>query len=85
MAQPKGFGIEGKEHMGYRLKKSIYGLKQTSIQWYLKFDKVVNKFGFVENQVDNCIYVKINGSMFIILILYVDDILLASNDKNLLF
>jgi hypothetical protein len=71
--------------MGCRLKKSIYELKQASRQWYLKFDKVVNKFGFDENQVGNCIYVKIKGSMFIILVLYVDDILLASSDKNLLF
>ena len=28
MAQPKGFIVEGKERMGCRLKKSIYGLKQ---------------------------------------------------------
>jgi hypothetical protein len=27
MAQPKGFVVEGKERMGCRLKKSIYGLK----------------------------------------------------------
>ena len=27
MAQPEGFAIKGKEHMGCRLKKSIYGLK----------------------------------------------------------
>ena len=30
MAQPKGFVVEGKERMGCRLKKSIYGLKQVS-------------------------------------------------------
>jgi hypothetical protein len=35
--------------------------------------------------VDNCVYIKIKRSMFIILILYVDDILLASSDKNLLY
>jgi hypothetical protein len=34
--------------------------------------------------VDNCVYIKIKESMFIILVLYVDDILLASSDKNLL-
>jgi hypothetical protein len=70
--------------MRCRLKKSNYGLKQVSRQWYLKFDEVIKKFGFVENQVDNCVYIKIKGSMFIILVLYVDDILLASSDKNLL-
>jgi hypothetical protein len=85
MAQPEGFAIEGKEHMWCRLKTSMYGLKQASRQWHLKFEEIVKKFGFVENQVNNCIYVKIKGSMFIILILYVDDILLASSDKNLLF
>jgi hypothetical protein len=84
MAQPEGVSIEGKEHMGCRLKKSIYGLKQVSRQWYLKFDEVIKKFGFVKNQVDNCVYIKIKGSMFIILVHYVDDILLASSDKNLL-
>jgi hypothetical protein len=85
MAKPEGFAIEHKEHMGCRLKKSIYGLKQALRQWYLKFDEFVKKIGFVENQMDNCIDVKIKGSMFIILVLYVDDILLASNDKNFLF
>jgi hypothetical protein len=30
MAQPKGFVVEGKERIGCRLKKFIYGLKQAS-------------------------------------------------------
>jgi hypothetical protein len=85
MTQSEGFVIEGKKHMGCRLKKSIYGLKQASRQWYLKFDKVIKIFVFVENQVDNYVYIKIKGSMFIVIVLYVDDILLASSDKNLLY
>jgi hypothetical protein len=56
-----------------------------SRQWYLKFDEVVKKFGCVKNQVENSIYVKIKGSMFIILVLYVNDIVLTNNDKNLLY
>jgi hypothetical protein len=85
MAQPKGFAIEGEEHMGCRLKKFIYGLKQASRQWYLMFDEVIKKFGYVKNQMDNCVYIKIKESMFIILVLYVDGILLASSNKNLLY
>ena len=84
MAQPKGFVMKGKEHMGCRLKKSIYGLKQASRQWYLKFDETIRKFGFKENEEDNCIYAKFRSGKFIFLILYVDDILLASNDVSLL-
>ena len=55
-----------------------------SRQWYLKFDQIIREFGFEENKRDNCIYIKFKGSKFIFLILYVDDILLASSDKNLL-
>ena len=84
MAQPNGFVVKGKEHMGCRLKKSIYGLKQASRQWYLKFDETIRKFGFKENEEDNCIYAKFRNGKFIFLILYVDDILLASSDVGLL-
>ncbi|KAM2043175.1 hypothetical protein ACFXTI_036479 [Malus domestica] len=84
MVQPPGFVEEGKESMVCRLNKSIYGLKQSSRQWYIKFDQVVAAFGFEENKIDDCIYLKVSGSKFIFLVLYVDNILLASSDSNLL-
>ena len=34
---------------------------------------------------DQCIYQKVNGSKICFLMLYVDDILLATNDKSLLY
>ena len=84
MAQPKGFVMKGKERMGCCLKKSSYGLKQASRQWYLKFDSTIRKFGFQENVEDNCVYAKFTNGKYIFLVLYVDDILLASSDVNLL-
>ena len=74
----------GKRTWSSKLSKSIYGLKQASRQWFLKFDQVVTRHGFVENKLDDCIYIKWTGSNFIILVLYVDDILLASSDIKLL-
>ena len=70
--------------MVYKLQKSTYGLKQASMQWYLKFDKLVTANGFKENIVNQCIYMKVSGSKYIFLVLYVDDILLAANDTDLL-
>jgi hypothetical protein len=84
MDQPEGFSLNEKEHMVCKLNKSIYGLKQASKQWYLKFNDTITSFGFKENTVDQCIYLKVSGSKFLFLILYVDDILLASSDLGLL-
>ena len=80
----EGFIIEGQKDMVCKLKKSIYGLNQASRQWYLKFDETITKFSFKENIVDPCIYLKISGSKFIFLVMYVDDILLANSDLGLL-
>jgi hypothetical protein len=84
MTQLKGFVVKGKQHTRWHLKKSIYELKQASSQWYLKFDEIIRRFGFKENEEDYCIYAKFRSGKFIFLILYVDDILLASSDVSLL-
>jgi hypothetical protein len=65
MTQPKGFVVKGKEHMRCHLRKSIYGLKQASRQWYLKFDETIRSFGFKENEEDNCIYANFRSEKFI--------------------
>ena len=85
MKQPEGFSSSAGEHLVCKLKKSIYGLKQASRQWYLRFHEVISSFGFVENVMDQCIYQKVSGSKICFLVLYVDDILLATNDKGLLY
>lgn len=52
MVQPENFESTDSKHQVCKLKKSIYGLKQASRQWYKKFDQVILSFGFVENSAD---------------------------------
>jgi len=52
MDKPEGFAIKGKDYMVCKLKKSIYGLKQASQQWYLKFNDTITSFGFTKNIVN---------------------------------
>ena len=46
MVQPENFELGNPKNLVCRLKKSIYGLKQVSRQWYRKFDKVISSYGF---------------------------------------
>ena len=84
MVQPENFVSGDPKSMVCKLKKSIYGLKQASREWYHKFHQVITSNGFEVNLVEDCVYHKFSGSKFIFLILYVDDILLASSDMGLL-
>lgn len=84
MVQPENFELEDPKNMVCKLTKSIYGLKQASRQWYHKFHQVIISFGFETNTIDNCVYHKFSGSKLIFLVLYVDDILLATNDIGML-
>lgn len=80
----KVFKVDRKEHKVYNLKKSIYGLKQSTRQWYLQFDSVIGYFGFAMTEQDHCVYVKHFGKFFLILTLWVDDILMAGNNKEMI-
>ena len=79
MIQPEGF-TSPNESKVCKLQRSIYGLKQTSRSWNIRFDKVIRTYGFIKNREEPCIYKWINNSVVIFLILYVDDILLIGND-----
>lgn len=84
MDQPKGFQEKGHERKVCRLKRSIYGLKQSSRQWYHRFHRAITSIGFTMIEEDHCVYVKRSGRNFLILSLYVDDILLAGNDMEMI-
>jgi hypothetical protein len=82
MDQPEGFMIHGKENFVCKLKKSLYGLKQSPRQWYKMFDSFMISNGFKRSRYDSYVYIKfVNGSP-IYLLLYVDDLLIAAKSKK---
>ena len=84
MMQPEGFIVEGQEQKVCKLLRSIYGLKQASRSWNLRFDETIKTFGFEQNVDEPCVYKYIKETKVVFLVLYVDDILLIGNDIELL-
>ncbi|MBY3556005.1 hypothetical protein HGI15_21915, partial [Modestobacter lapidis] len=84
MKQPEGFVARGKENLVCKLEKSLYGLKQSPRMWYQKFDSYAQQIGFTRSHADHCVYVKREGEMFVILTLYVDDMLLIGNSTKMI-
>ena len=54
MMQPEGFVDPNNAGKVCKLLKSIYGLKQASRSWNIRFDEVVKEFGFIKNEQEPC-------------------------------
>eukprot|EP00253_Pinus_taeda_P031471 PITA_31471 len=83
MEQPTSF-IQTNSSLVCWLKKSLYGLKQTPQAWYAKMDSFLLESSFSRCHSDNTVYTKKVGKSFIILVLYVDDLILTGSDPNLI-
>ena len=84
MEQPEGFTSSQHPNKVCKLQRSIYGLKQASRSWNIRFDEAIKSYGFIQNGDEPCVYMKASGSTISFLILYVDDILLIGNDVEML-
>ena len=83
MQEPEGFEVKGKENIVCKLKKSLYGLKQAPRQWYKKFDSFMMSHGYNRTSSDHCVFTrKFSDDDFIILLLYVDDMLIIGHDSS---
>ena len=66
-----------------RLKKCLYGLKQAPRQWYLNIDRFMTEHGYSRCHYDHCVYLKkLENGSYIILLLYVDDMLVAGSNMQ---
>jgi hypothetical protein len=73
---------------GFVLKmlKALYGLKQAGRTWYDTIhDAFVREYGFTRLEADHCLYlVRWENEKFILVLLFVDDLALASNSREML-
>lgn len=78
MSPPEGLNCE--KGLVCKLKKSLYGLKQSPRCWNNKFNSFLTNFGFVQSNADKCIYKGELDGIKVLLILYVDDGIIMSTN-----
>ena len=62
MERLKGFASRQDSNLVCKLKKSIYGLKQASRSWNLRFDEIIRSSGFLKNEEETCVYKRSVGA-----------------------
>ena len=79
MSVPLGYKTE-KPGQVCKLLKSLYGLKQASRQWNYKLTTTLLSLGYIQSKSDYSLFVKSDSAHITILLVYVDDIVLAGDD-----
>lgn len=83
---PPGYHGQGEYSscgMVCKLNKFLYGLKQASRQWFIKFSTTLLGFGLKKSNADHSYFYKHDNGIYLGIIIYVDDILIARNQSSL--
>ena len=81
IGHPQGFDTFDRESHVCRIKKALYGLKQTPCAWYTWINNYFTGLGFTKIDADANLYNIVVEGKLLIIILYVDDLILTSDDK----
>ena len=81
MEVPEGLKDPKRPNLVCKLLKSLYGLKHAPRQWYAKIHSFLVELGFISSSNDPCLYTLHTSSEFMIIVLYVDDILIAGSKR----
>ena len=79
---PPGFGGDFKGHEVCKLKKTLYGLKQSPRAWFGRFTEVMKKYGYRQSNSDHTLFHKKREGKITCLIIYVDDMILTGDDEE---
>ena len=80
---PLGYHVQG-EGLACRLNKSIYGLRQASHQWFHKFSTALISHGFTQSKSDYSLFHTGSGHTLVVLLVYVDDIIVAGPNPDMI-
>ncbi len=80
MKQPTGYD-DGTGRV-CKLNRSLYGLKQSPRCWNKKFTDFLHKYGLKSSEADPCLFFSSREGHKLLIVLYVDDGLVASQDSN---
>ncbi|KAD6795877.1 hypothetical protein E3N88_06773 [Mikania micrantha] len=81
MKIPHGF-LKENDNRVCRLRKSLYGLKQASHNWYQKFTNALLGLSFTTSKADHSLFLYRHKDVFIAVLIYVDDVIMAGNNLN---
>nr|KYP32233.1 Retrovirus-related Pol polyprotein from transposon TNT 1-94 [Cajanus cajan] len=83
MTQPPGFEASDK-CLVCKLHKAIYGLKQAPRAWFEKLKSTLLQFHFQASKCDPSLFVYSHANNVIYILVYVDDIIITSNNSSIL-
>jgi Reverse transcriptase (RNA-dependent DNA polymerase) len=82
MSLPPGYAQEDNTNLVCKLRKSIYGLKQSPRAWYGKLSSHLLSYDFKISNSDHSLFSKKSNDITIIVLVYVDDIIITGNNME---
>lgn len=82
MSAPPGFTEDFAENEVCRLKRSLYGLKQSPRAWFGRFTTFMKQQNYKQSNADHTLFLKRKGSLVTCLIIYVDDMIITGDDME---
>ncbi|GJZ02247.1 retrovirus-related pol polyprotein from transposon TNT 1-94, partial [Tanacetum coccineum] len=83
VSQQDGFVDPDKPKYVYKLKKSLYGLKQAQHAWYDMLSSFLISQDFSKGLVDPTMFIRREGKELLLVQIYVDDIIFAASTPEL--